>query len=130
MNDDGRRDLTPAQRRAIHHARERRTEELAPLRRQLSDAIAQVGWRRARPVVEGVLGRPVPSRRLLPWTKVGKRNGARLLAELNHLPRQQRLPLGAPVVTPVERERPEAPLPTTTANLYQPPVGQRMRHRH
>jgi hypothetical protein len=91
--------LTAAGKRnyAIAKTKERRDAELAPLRAEVAAAIAEVGWTRARPVVETVLGPGVrvsgPSSRAAWWHKVGKRSGARILAELAALPVQQRFAL-------------------------------------
>ncbi len=91
------RSLTAHERRryAIVKSAERRATALAPLRAEVERAVCEVGWRQARPVVEAVLGPGVrvcgPRGR---WrSRVGKRTGARLLAELAALPVQGRLPL-------------------------------------
>lgn len=89
--------LTAHERRryAIGKARERRAAELAPLVAEVDRLVGEVGWHQARPVVETVLGPTVrvtgPRGR---WrAKVGKRNGAAILAELAALPVQETLPL-------------------------------------
>lgn len=87
------------QRAAIARGRERRRVELLPLRTEVAEAIAAIGWRRARPVVESVLGTvPVTGPHGAWWGKVGKRAGAAILAGLAALPvepHQDRLPLAA-----------------------------------
>jgi hypothetical protein len=70
---------------AMAKARERRRAELEPLRTAVDDAICAVGWRRARPVVEEIMGFPVPRQRGAWWSRVGRRNGTRLLTELIQL---------------------------------------------
>jgi hypothetical protein len=69
--------------RAIARARERRRAELEPLRVAVDDAISGLGWRRVRPVVEAVMGFPIRSQRGAWWSRVGKRNGGRLLVALS-----------------------------------------------
>lgn len=71
-----------AQREAIARAQAARERELAPLRQQVATAIASAGWRRARPAVEGALGVPVPTRRRIPWARIGKRAAAAILGAL------------------------------------------------
>ena len=79
------------QRAAIARGRERRRVELLPLRTEVAEAIEAVGWRRARPVVESVLGTvPVTGPHGAWWGKVGKRAGAAILAGLAALPAQPR----------------------------------------
>lgn len=71
---------------AIARSQARRAEELVPVRQRVAEAIDRVGWRRARLVVEAALGVPVPRRSGLPWDRVGKRAGARILAGLAPAP--------------------------------------------
>lgn len=84
--------------RAIARSRERREHELAPLRSEVDRAVAEVGWRQARPIVEAVMA---PVRVTGPrgvWrSRVGKRTGARILAGLRALPVQGHLNLGSAV---------------------------------
>ena len=78
------------QRAAVAQGRERRRAELLPLRTEVAEAIEAVGWRRARPVVESVLGTvPVTGPHDAWWGKVGKRAGAAILAGLVALPEPQ-----------------------------------------
>ena len=82
---------------AIARSAEHRDHELAPLRAEVARAIAEVGWSRARPVVEAVLG---PMVRVTgprgAWRhRVGKRAGARIVAGLGALPVQGRLDIAA-----------------------------------
>lgn len=88
-------------RRVIAHARDRRTAELAPLRAEVARAVAEVGWTRARPVVEAALGPGIHvSGPRGAWRgRVGKRAGARILAGLAALPAQLALPLSHPAPT-------------------------------
>ena len=77
---------------AIARSRERRADELAPLVAEVDRAVAEVGWRRARPVVEAAMTpvRVTGSRGR--WRhRVGKRSGGRILAALSALPAQGRL---------------------------------------
>jgi hypothetical protein len=87
--------FTAAQRRAIARSREARRIKLAPLHAEIEAAIADVGWRRARPVIQSVL-EPlhVAGRRGRWWERVGVRAGSRILAELREMPCQGRLPFG------------------------------------
>lgn len=83
------------QRYAIARAREARREALAPIRSEVADAIALVGWRRAKPVVVAVMAPvSVSGRHGAWWERVGVRSGARILAGLDAIPRQGRLSLG------------------------------------
>ena len=90
--------LTAAQRQryAIVKGAERREHELAPLRAEIDRLVAEVGWRRARPVVEAAMA---PIRVTGPrgvWrSRVGRRSGGRILAGLARIPTQGRLPLVA-----------------------------------
>lgn len=59
-----------------------RREELLPLRAEVADAIEQVGWRRARPVVEEVLGVHASGPHGGWWGRVGKRSAPKLLRAL------------------------------------------------
>ena len=81
---------------AIARSRERRADELAPLVAEGDRAVAEVGWHRARPVVEAAMA---PVRVTGPrgaWRhRVGKRTGGRIVAGLAQLPAQGRLPLVA-----------------------------------
>lgn len=86
------------QRFAIVKAHERRTAELSPMLAEIDRLVVEVGWPQARPVAAGVLGPHVrvsgPRGR---WRgRVGKRTGARLVAELGRLPAQGRLALDPP----------------------------------
>lgn len=79
---------------AIAEARECRAAELAPLRAQVDALVSEVGWTRARPVVEAVMAPLRVTGLRGAWRhRVGKRNGARLLAALRALPVQGRLTL-------------------------------------
>lgn len=103
---------TPYERRAraIARSRQRRADELAPLLAEVDRAVAEVGWLRARPVVVGVMAPvPVTGPRGAWRRRLGKRTGARLLAELTALPVQVRLPLGF--------EHPSHPRPTLTEEV-------------
>lgn len=82
-------------RYAIARSAERRDRELAPLRAEVARAVAEVGWSRARPVVEATFGPRVRvSGPRGAWrSRVGKRAGARLLAGLRGMPVQEHLPL-------------------------------------
>ena len=83
--------------RAIAGSRERREHELAPLRAEIDRLVSAVGWERARPVVEEIMASVRVSGPRGVWrSRVGKRTGARLLAELGALPVQGRLPLSQP----------------------------------
>ena len=112
--------LTAAQRQrfAIAQSRERREHELAPMVAEIDRLVVEVGWRRARPVVEAAM---TPVRVSGPrgvWRhRVGKRSGGRILAALSALPAQGRLPLVAasqrgrrvrpgPAAAHVRREKP------------------------
>ena len=81
---------------AIAEARERRDRELAPLRAEVDRVVSEVGWTRARPVVEAAMA---PLRVTGPrgaWRhRVGKRAGGRILAGLRALPVQERLDFAA-----------------------------------
>jgi hypothetical protein len=74
--------LEQRQSYAISKARERRRAELTPVRKQVDHAITRLGWRRARPIVSEVMGFPLRSQRGAWWSRVGKRNGAKLLEAL------------------------------------------------
>ena len=80
---------------AIARSRERRTAELAPLLAEIDRLVSEVGWSRARPIVREVLGPHVlVSRPAGKWrAKVGKRAGARIVAELATRPVQGRFGL-------------------------------------
>lgn len=89
--------ITAAERRvyAIARSRERRAAELAPIVAEIDRLVAEVGWRRARPVVEAAIG---PLVRVTgprgAWRhRVGKRTGARIVAGLVALPVQERFDL-------------------------------------
>lgn len=81
------------QREAIHRAELARRKEIEPLRLALDDLIASVGWRRAKPVIESVLGHPVERQRGTWWREMGKRNIQKVTKALDTLqtPRSQRL---------------------------------------
>ncbi len=91
---------TAAERRraAIAHARARRDHDLAPLRAEVRAAIEAVGWPRAKPLVAQALAPRwhVGGPRGPWWGPVGKRAGARILADLGALPAQGRLALSQP----------------------------------
>ena len=70
------------QEHAIALARQERAIELQPLRSAIDDAIVALGWRRARPICEEVLGVRCQSQRGGWWAKVGKHNGPVLLERL------------------------------------------------
>lgn len=76
---------TPVQRRAISSGRDRRRADLEPLRAEVAERIGEVGWARARPVVEAVLGREVPAQRGAWWSEVGARSGRAILDGLGRL---------------------------------------------
>lgn len=69
---------------AIAAATVARRDQLLPARLQVAEAIEQVGWRRARPVVEEVLGVHAAGPHGGWWSKVGKRNSRALLLALGH----------------------------------------------
>ena len=79
---------------AIARSRDRRAAELAPLLAEVDRLVSEVGWSRARPVVEAAMA---PVRVTGPrgvWrSRVGKRAGARIVAALSVLPVQERLAL-------------------------------------
>jgi hypothetical protein len=75
---------------AISKARDRRRVELTPLREEIDNAITRIGWRRARPIVEQVMGFPISRQRGAWWSKVGKRNGQKLLVALAKPQRRSR----------------------------------------
>jgi hypothetical protein len=90
------RTLTAHERRryAIVKTRERRDRELAPLRAEVARAVAEVGWTRARPVVEATMAPVRVSGPRGVWrSRVGKRIGARILSALAALPVQERFTL-------------------------------------
>ena len=84
------------QRQAMMRAQAERREELRPLREAIDAAIEQlkhqgVPFRRIRPVIEATIGVEVKSQRGRWWGSVGKRNGPKLLAALQAIPRQERM---------------------------------------
>ena len=79
------RTMSARQRWAIHRSRAERQKALAPLRVEVAEVISLVGWRQARPVVENVLGLGGLTQRGWWWSRLGKRNGARILTELRAL---------------------------------------------
>ena len=85
--------LDDRRRFAISRSKEERQAQLIPLLNAIEMAIDLVGWERARPVVEGVMGFTIPRRRGRWWRGINKRSGSRLLLELEQLPAQARLPL-------------------------------------
>ncbi len=85
MNGAG---FSRAQLRAIERSRAQRARELAPIHARIDDAIATVGWSRARPIVAAVLGHATGGQNGSWRHKVGKRNAPRLLAALDRLPVQ------------------------------------------
>ncbi|MHB1554587.1 MAG: hypothetical protein ACYCSX_10780 [Acidimicrobiales bacterium] len=93
--------------RVIAHARETRAAELAPLRSEVDRLVSAVGWQRARPIVEEIMA---PLRVTGPrgvWrSRVGKRTGRRILAELAALPVQERFALS--LLQPGRRVGPDA----------------------
>jgi hypothetical protein len=74
---------------AIMNARQRRMRQLAPLHADITRAIEQLGWKRARPIVVDVVGHAHGGRRGTWWRKVGKRNGTKLLTRLRAEPVQR-----------------------------------------
>jgi len=81
---------------AIARSRELREHELAPLRSEVDHLVSDVGWDRARPVVETVMAPVrVSGPRGASRSQAGKRAGARLLADLTPLPVQERLDFAA-----------------------------------
>ena len=84
---------TEARRRyAVARAGEVRREALAPIRSEVAAAIAEVGWRKAKPVVVAVMAPVgVTGRHGTWWHYVTKRRATRLLAGLHAIPRQGRL---------------------------------------
>lgn len=88
------------QRYAIARSRERRTAELAPVLVEVDRLVADIGWCRARPVVEAVMAPVSVSGPRGVWRRrIGKRTGRRLVEALAMLPAQRRLPL-APASRP------------------------------
>ena len=79
------------QRAAIIAAQQKRREELDPIRNELDQMIHSIGWRKARPVVEQVMGFPVSRQRGNWWAAVGKRKIKALTEALRDLPRQEKL---------------------------------------
>ena len=79
------------QEHAIALSRQERAVELQPLRTAIDDAIVTLGWRRARPICEAVLGVRCQGQRGGWWSKVGKRNGQELLEHLANAPGQGKL---------------------------------------
>ena len=77
---------------AIARGRERRADELAPTLAEVDRLVAEVGWRRARPVVEAAMAPVRVSGPRGRWRhRVGKRSGGRIVAGLAALPVQERL---------------------------------------
>ena len=74
-----------AQEHAIAAARQAYRLEVLPLREQVSDLVDQVGWRRARPVVEEVLKVHASGPRGGWWSKVTRRRAVELIAVLSQL---------------------------------------------
>jgi hypothetical protein len=70
------------------HAQQKRAAQLAPLHAEIGAAIERLGWRRARPIVADVIGHATGGCHGSWRRKVGKRNGARLLARLQAEPVQ------------------------------------------
>jgi len=103
-----RRPWSNEQRRtyAIARAMERTRAELAPVRREISERIDEVGWRKARIVVRRTLGRPIDRQGL--WL-LGKRETNALLAALRSMPRQSTL-WGNPD-TPIDPPSGVVPMP-------------------
>jgi hypothetical protein len=107
--------------RAIARSRERRAADLAPLRAEVDRLVSEVGWERARPIVEAVMAPVRVSGPRGVWrSRVGKRTGRRILAELAALPVQERfaLSLSQPsrraVPTPPTPPSPPSPSPAPT----------------
>ena len=73
-----------AQEHAIAMVREAYRAEVLPIRQRVSDLIDQMGWRRARPIIEEVLGTHATSPRGGWWAGVDKRTGPRLVAALEN----------------------------------------------
>jgi hypothetical protein len=77
---------------AIARSRERRAAELAPLRAEVARRVSEVGWERARPVVEAAMAPVRVSGPRVVWRqRVGRRTRTRVLAALGALPVQGRL---------------------------------------
>jgi hypothetical protein len=94
------------QRHAIVKARARREHELAPLRAEVGRLVAEVGWERARPIVEAVMAPVRVSGPRGVWrSRVGKRTGRRILAELAALPVQEHLDFAAQPARSLASER-------------------------
>ncbi len=88
--------LTAHERRqyAIARSREHRVHELAPLVAEVNRLVREVGWTRARPVVEAAMAPVRVSGPRGAWrSRVGKRSGARIVGGLAALPMQVSLPL-------------------------------------
>lgn len=84
---------TPDQRRAyaINRRREEAREKAMPLREEADRLITAIGWRRAHPVVERVMGSPIPGRHGNWWAAVTGQRAQRLVDELRQasLPRAE-----------------------------------------
>lgn len=80
-----RAEMPQWQREAIHRAEIARRAELEPLRAALDDLITSVGWRRAKPVLEGILDHPIERQRGAWWREMGKRNLKKATAALTPL---------------------------------------------
>jgi hypothetical protein len=92
--------------RAIARSRARREHELAPLRAEVERLVSAVGWSRARPIVEAVMAPVRVSGPRGVWrSRVGKRTGRRILAELAALPIQERFAFAAQPARSLARER-------------------------
>jgi hypothetical protein len=70
---------------AVSRAVERRRRELAPLRLEISERIDGLGWRRAKPMVQAAVGRPLQRRGLWGLTR---KDTLRVLAALRARPGQ------------------------------------------
>jgi hypothetical protein len=89
-------ELAERRRLAIGYAKRQRETELEPIRARVALTIRRVGWQRARPVVEAVMGYPVPRSNGRWWRAVGKRRAAALLSLLDGMTQQEILPIEVP----------------------------------
>jgi hypothetical protein len=76
---------SPEQRQAyaINRSREKAREKAMPLRTEVDRMITLVGWRKAHPVIEKVMGFPVPGRHGGWWGAVTVRRGQQLVDALH-----------------------------------------------
>ncbi len=73
-------------REKIADARDERRIELEPIRIEIDALITEIGWRKAKPVVEMVMGVEIPRQRGSWWRLVGKRKAKALLIALKSIP--------------------------------------------